>query len=323
MNKLIIAYEGLQAKHLEVLRERFTGMDVEWIKLDRVSSTSVSTIDALIVKDLEVPSGILCGARCLRLVVQLDPGKADIDQDALARGGIAYERILWPAMIGVAEHTLMLMLALVKKLIGSVERTRNSQYPDDIEPKLTNQTNYTFKWTGEIGLDVLYRRTLGIVGLGWIGREVAKRAAAFGMKILYYDPRRLSEEEERLFGVTHVSFEELLRRSDFVTLHTRLTSDTERMIDAQALEWMRPTAFLINTARGCLVDEDALIEALKSGRIAGAGLDVFWKEPPEANSPLLSMENVIPTPHDAGIFIEDAAVMVGNYLADAILISAT
>jgi len=91
MNKFTIAYEGLEPKHLEVLNERFAGMDVEWIELDRVSSTSVSTIDVLIVKDLEAPSDILCGASRLRLVVQLDPGKADIDQDTLARGGIAYD----------------------------------------------------------------------------------------------------------------------------------------------------------------------------------------------------------------------------------------
>ena len=321
MNKFTVAHEGLELKHLKVLNERFTGMDVEWIELDRVSPPSVSTIDVLIVKDLEAPSGILCRAGRLRLVVQLDPGKADIDQDALARGGIAYERIQWPAWLGVAEHTLLLMLALVKKFVGSVERTRNNQYPTTIRPKMTTQTDYRFNWTGESGLGVLYRRTLGIVGLGWIGREVAKRAATFDMKVLYYDPRRLSEEEERLLGVTHVSFDELLRRSDFVTLHTRLTSDTERIIDAQALERMKPTAFLINTARGRLVDEDALIDALQSGRIAGAGLDVFWKEPPEPNSPLLSMENVLVTPHHAGIFIGDAAIIVGNYLADAILVS--
>jgi len=322
MNKFTIAYEGLEPKHLEVLNERLAGMDVEWIELDRVSSTSVSTIDVLIVKNLAVSSNILCGASRLRLVVQLDPGKADIDQDTLARCGIAYERIQWPAWLGVAEHTLLLMLALVKKFVGSVEHTRNNQYPTTIRPKMTTQTNYEFNWTGESGLGVLYRRTLGIVGLGWIGREVAKRAVAFGMKVLYYDPRRLSSSEEQALAVTYVTFDELLRKSDFVTLHTRLMPDTERMIDTKALERMKPRAFLINTARGRLVDENALIDALQNERIAGAGLDVFWKEPPEPDSALLNMENVLVTPHHAGIFIGDAAIMVGNYIADAILVSA-
>ena len=136
-------------------------------------------------------------------------------------------------------------------------------------------------------------KTLGIVGAGHIGREVIRVAQAMDMKILA-SSRRQREDED---GIHFVSLEELLRESDYVSLHCPLTEGTRHMIDGEKLAMMKPTAFLINTARGALIDEKALIAALKNGVIAGAGLDVQEEEPPREDSPLYTMDNVILTPH--------------------------
>jgi len=317
MKRLVVAHEGLEPTHCAILEERLGSGTIDWRPIEEMGG-DLPGCDVLIVKDLEVTHETVKSIDGLQLVVALSPGKSRLDEDALRAAGLAVERMKWPALIGVAEHTLLLMLALAKRFVGSVTRARTNQYPATVVPKETTQTEYAFNWTQETGLDVLYRRTLGIVGMGWIGREVARRAAAFGMNVIYHDPCRLSEIEEKTLGVSPVSFDELLGRSDFVSLHTRLSEGTERMIDEDALGRMKPTAYLINTARGRLIDEEALIRALQTEQIAGAGLDVFWKEPPEAENPLLSMSNVLVTPHDAGIFIGDAAVMVGHFLADAI-----
>jgi phosphoglycerate dehydrogenase-like enzyme len=146
----------------------------------------------------------------------------------------------------------------------------------------------------------LYDKTLGIVGLGTIGKKVARLAKAFGMRVQYYDILRLSEDAEDALGVRFVLFPELLRRADIVSLHVPLTNATRNMIAARELALMKSSAILINTCRGPVVDEAALHAALSSGRIAGAGLDVMVEEPPAANHPLFGLDNVVFTPHMAG-----------------------
>ena len=143
-------------------------------------------------------------------------------------------------------------------------------------------------------------KTLGIVGLGTIGRKTAKLARAFGMRVQYYDVTRLSEEHAEQIGVRFALLEELLKTSDIVSLHVPLLADTRHMINAERLKMMKPSAYLINTCRGPVVDEPALIEALTSGTIAGAGLDVFDQEPPPPNNPLFALQNVVLTAHFAG-----------------------
>jgi phosphoglycerate dehydrogenase-like enzyme len=146
----------------------------------------------------------------------------------------------------------------------------------------------------------LYGRTLGIIGLGTIGKKVARLARAFGMEVQYYDIVRLTEDQADQLGVRFRLMNELLRSSDIVSLHVPLTRLTRRMIGAAELRLMRPSAYLINTCRGPVVDEAALHEALAGGTIAGAGLDVFDQEPPVADNPLFSLDNVVLTPHFAG-----------------------
>src|SRR5207249_1859730 len=143
-------------------------------------------------------------------------------------------------------------------------------------------------------------KTLGVVHLGKVGKKVARRAAAFDMDIQYYDIARLSEDQEDALGVRFVLLGELLRTSDVVTLHVPLDDTTRGMIGARELGMMRPTAILINTCRGPVVDETALHDALTRGQITGAGLDVMVEEPPARNHPLFSLPNVTLTPHSAG-----------------------
>jgi phosphoglycerate dehydrogenase-like enzyme len=142
--------------------------------------------------------------------------------------------------------------------------------------------------------------TLGIVGLGNIGKKVARRAQAFDMKVQYYDIVRLTEDQEDNLGVRFVLYDELLRTSDVVSLHVPLDDSTRKMIGARELALMKREAIIVNTCRGPVIDEDAIYAALKENRIFGAGLDVMVEEPPKPKHPLFSLPNVILTPHSAG-----------------------
>ncbi|MFD7440975.1 2-hydroxyacid dehydrogenase [Streptomyces sp. NPDC059909] len=187
----------------------------------------------------------------------------------------------------VAEQTFALMLALAKQLIPAHTALVDADWA---LPRLQQS------------ITELSGKTLGIVGLGHIGEEVARRAVAFDMRILYAGPRRAAQETEaRLGGARHVPLDDLLRASDYVTLHAPLTDGTRHLIDATRLALLKPTAFLVNTARGALVDQDALADALSSGTLAGAGIDVFDPEPPTAALRLLKSPNVVLSPHVAGV----------------------
>jgi glyoxylate reductase len=198
------------------------------------------------------------------------------------------------------------MLALVKQFPATLTRTLAGERAEGVEEVKTTARAMGYNWLGQSDLGWLYRKRLGIIGLGKIGRAVAARANAFGMRVLYTSRHRLDETEERRLGVSFAPWDELLARSDFVSLHARLTPDNEQMIDAAAFGSMRPSAYFVNTARGALVDEDALIDALRSRRIAGAALDVFAYEPFHRDSPLLTLDNVVLTPHIAGTYDPDA-----------------
>ena len=222
----------------------------------------------------------------LKLIQLISAGYDRLDVDAARRAGVPIANNGGSNSVAVAEHTLMLMLAVYRKL---------SWHHANV---------VTGKWrVGDFSSHRLYElegKTLGIVGLGTIGKKVARRAAAFGVRIQYYDIARLSEEAEDALGVRFVLFPELLRTSDIVSLHVPLNAVTRNLISTRELAMMQPSAVLINTCRGPVVDENALHVALTSGRIAAAGLDVMAEEPPLANHPLFALENVTFTPHMAG-----------------------
>jgi phosphoglycerate dehydrogenase-like enzyme len=234
----------------------------------------------------ELNSEFFKAAPGLKLVQLISAGYDRLDVAAAKRAGVPIANNGGSNSVAVAEHTLMLMLAVYRKL---------SWHHANV---------VTGKWrVGDFASHRLYElegKTLGIVGLGTIGKKVARRAAAFGMRILYYDIARLPEDAEDALGVRFVLLPELLRSSDIVSLHVPLNDATRNLIGTRELGMMQPSGVLINTCRGPVVDETALHVALTSGRIAAAGLDVMVEEPPIANHPLFALENVTFTPHMAG-----------------------
>jgi phosphoglycerate dehydrogenase-like enzyme len=183
----------------------------------------------------------------------------------------------------VAEHTLLLILALYRKLIQLNAGVKSGAWR-----------------VGEPVLRELRGKRVGIVGMGYIGREVARRLRAFETDSVYFSRTPLSEDRERELGVEFVSLDDLLRSSDIVSLNVALTSKTRGMIGARELAMMKRDAIVVNTCRGPVVDENALYAALKDNKIFGAGLDVMVEEPPQPKHPLFSLPNVIFTPHTAG-----------------------
>ena len=235
---------------------------------------AVADADVMIVRRWNVDDETLQAARKVRAVVTVGVGVEKIDIESATERGIVVANS--PGnQITVAEATMLLTLAVSKQMLLWVDAARTGQQPDS-----------SFR-----GIE-LNGKTMGLVGLGRIGKRVANLARAFEMNVIAHDPYVTSSDVAEL-----VPFDELLRRSDFVSLHVVLTPETRHMIGARELKLMKPSAYLINTSRGGVIDEAALIEGLRAGEIAGAGLDVFEVEPPATDNPLLSMPNVIGTPH--------------------------
>jgi phosphoglycerate dehydrogenase-like enzyme len=222
----------------------------------------------------------------LRLVQLISAGYDHVDVEAARKARVPVANNGGANAIAVAEHTLMLMLAVLKRLV---------RFHNDV---------VAGRWRvgdlGEVRVHELCGKTLGIVGLGNIGKKVARRAAAFDMSVQYYDIARLTEDQEDALGARFVLFDELLRTSDVVSLHVPLDDTTRNLLGARELGLMKPSAILVNTCRGPVVDEAALHRALAEGRIAGAGLDVMVDEPPAPDHPLFRLPNVTFTPHSAG-----------------------
>lgn len=229
--------------------------------------------------------------RCQNLLAVCSAGAGYdvIDVDACTRAGIAVCNNSGPGAEAVAEHALGFMLDLAKKITVADRVLRSGPVGDRL----------TLRGSQLLG------KTLGVVGLGAIGGRLVELCAPFDMEVLVFDPY-LDDLTAQVRGVETVSLDELLQRSDFVQVTCPLTSETEGLIGAVQFAAMKPTAFFVTTARGPVHDEKALLDALVAGRIAGAGLDVFHEEPPRQDNPLLQLDNVVATPHTAGITVEAA-----------------
>lgn len=227
----------------------------------------------------------LAAARRLRLVHFQGVGYHDaIDVAALAEAGIPLCIAPGGTGEGVSEHTIMLILAVCKRLaFVDAEIRRGVWHAHDMRTESRQ----------------LYGKTVGIVGLGRVGRAVAHRLRAFGVRMIYHDIAEIPAETERALDVTRVGFEALLAEADVVTLHVPLTEQTHQMMNAARFAAMKPGAIFINCARGPLVDEASLAAALASGHLGGAGLDVMVSEPPRFPTPFDSFRNVVLTPHIA------------------------
>lgn len=249
---------------------------------------ALAEAEVLVTAMSPVTAGHLAAAPRLRLVQCASHGYDHVDVPAARERGVTVCTIgsSGAEQQNVAEHTFALILALAKQIVPAHTALAGGEWAlPRLQPSLTE----------------LHGKTLGIIGLGGIGREVARRAGAFGMAVVYAGRRRAPEEVERELNSRQVGLDELLRTADYVSLHAPLTEETRDLLDAERLALLKPTAFLVNTARGALVDQDALAHALHAGRIAGAALDVFDPEPPAPDSPLLKAPNVVLSPHVGGV----------------------
>ena len=237
----------------------------------------------------------------LRLVQLCSARRDRVDLEAARARGVPVALLPQRGCIAVAEQTLLLMLGLSKKVVRAHAATAGGEYRElGVEPIRTEERRHRFQWMELPGIFELHGRTLGLVGFGEIATEVARRARAFGMDVVYWSRRRLPADIEAEEGARFRDLPALLDEGDFVSLHVPLSKETERLIDGPALARMKPEAFLVNTCRGGVVDEDALVDALGSRRIAGAGLDVFLHEPVPHDHPLLRLDNVLLAPHLGG-----------------------
>ena len=256
----------------------------------------VADVDGLYCNITEkIDAQVLEAGKKLKIVASMSVGFDHIDLETATKRGILATHTPGVLTEAVADETLGLMLAVARRLVEGDGYVRDGSWKLKWSPMLL------------VGRDV-YGKTLGIYGLGRIGIAVAKRAKGFGMKIIYYDAFR-NEEAEKSLGIEFKPKEDVIRESDFLSVHVPLLPETKNSIGPKEFLMMKKTAFLINTARGGVVDEKALIEALKAGTIAGAGLDVFEKEPVDVDNPLLKMKNVVVEPHLASGSIESRTSM--------------
>jgi phosphoglycerate dehydrogenase-like enzyme len=286
MSKVLIGptiLKGLQAPFVDVLKnagfELFYHGSPKQLNEEQLLA-ALPGVSASLAGSEPYTARVLAAHPQLRVIARAGVGYDAVDVDAATRAGVAVCIVPGTNQGAVAEHTFALMLALTKDVVAQHLGVKAGGWPRGATLPLRS-------------------RTLGLAGLGRIGKAVATRALAFEMRVLAYDPFP-DAAWAAAHGVPLVPMDQLLEESDFVSLHMPAMAETAHLIDAKALARMKPTAFLINTSRGAVVDEAALYAALKEKRIAGAGLDVFEQEPP-GPTPLLGLDNVVLTPHAAGV----------------------
>jgi phosphoglycerate dehydrogenase-like enzyme len=248
-----------------------------------------------------IPKELLAQARRLRFIQKLGAGVDRIDLEVCRQRGIGVARLHAGNSPPVAEHTVLLMLAVYRQLPQFDRRTRAGAWDKESARGEHRQ---------------LQHKTIGLVGFGAVGKEVAKRLSGFEVTVLYYDPVRASRDVEQSLGVTYAGLDDLVRTADIVSLHLLLVPQTADIINADRIRAMKPGAVLINCARGGLVDEAALAAALQEGRLFGAGIDAFASEPP-VGSPLLELDNTVITSHLAGATLDNFAGLVARAVENA------
>ena len=289
------------------LLEQARGVKHEFLveNTKELTASQVRDFDALLVLAPRVTAATLDGADRLTVLARFGVGYDTVDVDACTRNAVLLTITPDGVRRPVATSVIAYILALSHKMFAKDRLTRDGRWAEKL---------------AHMGVG-LTGRVLGIVGLGNIGREVAKLAASFDLRIIAADPY-VTREQAAAAGADLVDLDTLMRTADFVSVNCALTAETRHLIDGRRLALMRRTAFLINTARGPVVDEPALTEALRERRIAGAALDVFEQEPPPADHPLLGLEQVIVTPH-LGAATDEAqtavALAIAAQVADALL----
>jgi glyoxylate reductase len=276
----------LPQRGLKTIKERF---DVEvWPGYspppEEVIIKKVADIDALVpLLSDKIDTQVFDAAPKLKIVAQMAVGFDNIDMKEATKKGIYVTNTPGVLTETTADFAWALLISVARRVVEADRYVRSGEWKASWHPSML------------VGRDV-YGATIGVVGAGRIGSAVAKRAKGFNTKILYYNPSARPNLEKEL-GAKRVGLDTLLRESDFVSVHVPLTKATHHMISAEQLKLMKSTAYLINNSRGAVIDEKALYKALKEGRIAGAALDVFEREPTSMDNPLLKLDNVVVAPH--------------------------
>jgi len=288
------ARERLQREDIDIIDMRGSGIeDAEFVE-------ALGRTDAVIAgNDLRVDDAMLDLAPRLKVVAKMGAGLDTVDIDAATRHNALVFHTPGVNNQAVADHTFALILGVARKIIFCDRSLRARQW----------------EHTKIMGIEI-WRKTLGLIGLGAIGQCVALRAGGFKMKVVAHDPywpEAFAEEQ----GIEKMEIDELLRVSDIVSIHSPLMPETKGLIDSRALALMKPSALLINAARGGIINETDLCDALKNNVIAGAGIDVFENEPP-VDSPLLELDNVLLTPHTAA-FTHDAMNAMNDGVVDRLV----
>lgn len=295
--RAFFAPEQVDLTRLAQAARGLTRVDGAEVLLAADATQPITGASAVVFRRAIVDARLLDANPGIRLVQRFGERPDGIDLKAAAARNVAVSCLPRRTLNYTAEHALLLMLALSKRLLASDRAVRDGEYDAaGIRPI----DDVAYNWAGLSGVEGLYAKTLGIVGLGEVGTIVARLARAFGMRVLYTKRRRITQADEQSLGVEYAALPALLGDADFVSLHASSTPENEKLADAPFFSAMKSGAIFINTTRGRLVDEDALFDALTRGRLWGAGLDVHRVEPRDPRDRIAALPNVVLTPHLAG-----------------------
>ncbi len=300
MKKKVMVKEKIADQGIEYLKKDFEVVFAPEMSRQEMLET-ISDCHALIVRSAtDVDAEVIKAGACLQVIGRAGVGVDNIEVEAATKRGIMVINAPQSNIISAAEHTMTLILSLCRHIPDAVDALRHGRWD-----------RKSFE-----GVE-LYHKTMGILGLGRIGMLVASRCAAFGMRVIAYDPYITAERAQKLGTEVKENLEEFLAEADFISVHLPRNAETHHIISAAQFEQMKDGVFIFNVARGGIIDEAALIEALKSGKVAGAGLDVFEKEPLPEDSPLMGMKNVVITPH-LGASTREAQDRAGIMIAEQV-----
>jgi D-3-phosphoglycerate dehydrogenase len=300
----VLISDNISQKCIDILKDAGLAVDIKVGMKPEELRASIGEYHGLVIRSAtKVTSEIIDAARNLKVIGRAGSGLDNVDKVAATKKGIVVMNTPGGNTITTAEHTIAHIVSLARLI-----------------PQATISMK-TGKWEKKKFMGVeLFNKTLGVIGIGNIGSQVAKRMQAFGMNVIAYDPF-LSEDTANTMGVEKVDIKELFKRSDFITIHTPLTPETKYLINKKSIRIMKDGVRIINCARGGIINETDLYDAIVSGKVAGAALDVFEKEPPE-NNPLLSLDNFICTPHlgaSTKEAQENVAVAVAEQIVDYLI----
>jgi D-3-phosphoglycerate dehydrogenase len=297
----VLVSDSISERGIQILQEGGVEVVVKTGLNQEELISIIGEFDGLVVRSqTKVTSDIIEAAKNLKVIGRAGVGVDNVDVPAATKQGIIVLNAPEGNTITTAEHTIAMMMALARNIPQAYIKLKSER-----------------KWDRKSFMGVEANgKTLGVVGLGRIGAEVAKRAQGMNMRVVAYDPY-ISEEKARELRIELASLEDVIKQADFITVHTPLTKDTRHMIDTKEFEMMKPGVRIINCARGGIISEAALVEGLRSGKVAGAALDVFEEEPP-LDSPLLEFPNVIAVPH-LGASTEEAQINVAIDVAEQVV----